>query len=58
MQIVKPPCSKDFRQGADQLHRILDGKIVLPDALCVFLVGVIGALAPFGLLLLWCRGTL
>ena len=44
------PCSKDFREGADRLHEKLDGKIVIPDKLAVFLVGVLSALIPFAIL--------
>lgn len=58
MELRKPPCSSDFRRGADKLHSIFDGRIHLPDKLCVLLAGTLGAAIPIGLLLLWYRGTL
>lgn len=51
MEILKHS-REDIRTGADRLHDALDGKIVLPDRLAVFLAGVIGAAVPF---LVLCR---
>lgn len=48
----------DIRQGADKLHDRLDGKVVLPDGLCVVVVGLIAALLPIGLLILTHRELL
>ena len=39
----------DIRSGADKLHEALDGKVCLPDCLCVMLVGVIGGILPFAI---------
>lgn len=48
----------DIRKGADRLHDLLDGKVVLPDKLWVVIVGLTGALLPTGLLMLLHRGLL
>lgn len=58
MQLKKLPCSSDFEAGAERLHDLLDGKIRLPDKVGVLIVGLFGALIPYGLLLLWYRGTI
>ena len=48
---------EDVRRGADKLHELLDGRIVILDALGVALVGVLGGvLPPLIIWLLW-RGT-
>ena len=36
----------DLRQGADRLHDLLDGRIVLPERLAVLLVGIGSAVIP------------
>lgn len=45
---------EDFRAGADRLHELLDGKIMVcvPEKAKVILVGVLSALIPLGLMLL------
>lgn len=40
----------DMRKGADRLHDILDGRIVLPEKLAVAAVGVLSATVPMGML--------
>ena len=52
MPRVQRICLEDVRQGADRLHELLDGKFVIPDALGVALVGVLGALLPIAVLIL------
>lgn len=55
---VVPLYLKDIRQGADKLHDRFDGRVVLPDKLCVVLTGLIAALLPMGLLMLTHRELL
>ena len=53
-QLDRLPCRKDFRQGADRIHELLEGKVVMPDFLGVVVVGVVGAIVPLWLLIkLW-----
>lgn len=52
-KLSKLPSLKDFEDGADKIHYALDGKIHLPDALCVVIVGVTGAVLPVWLLIHW-----
>ena len=47
LELIKPPTAEDFRKGADRLHEIFDGKIVLPDKLCVVVISVAAAVAPY-----------
>lgn len=55
---VVPLYLKDIRHGADKLHDRFDGRVVIPEKLCVLIVGLTGALLPMGLLMLIHRGLL
>ena len=37
---------EDIRRGADKLHELLDGRIIIPDWLGLLIVGVGSAIIP------------
>lgn len=55
---IQSLCRSDIRMGADKLHELLDGRVIIPDWLGVLLVGVGGALLPPLILFLITKGGL
>ena len=52
MKIV-PLYRTDIEKLTERIHAKLDGKIMVPERLAVFLVGTLSAVVPIGLMLLW-----
>lgn len=51
-------CLEDIERGADKLHDLLDGRIVIPERVAIALVGIGSAVIPPLILWLIWRGTI